>query len=91
MEQEVPVTIHSRKPEELSEDPQAATRIPNQITEISDTLSDAFSCFRESESFNLLVQVTDKAKDFIRKNPAQALLLSLGAGTLFGLLMRRKR
>ncbi len=91
MEQEVQVTIHSSQPENTGEAEPQKTRIPDHIKEISDALSDAFSCFRESESCNQLLKSAEKAREYIRKNPAQALLYSLGAGALFGFFMKRKR
>jgi len=91
MEQEVQVTIHSSQPDNLSEEEPQETRIPGQVKEISEALSEAFSCFRESESYNQLLKSAEKAREYIRKNPGQAMLYSLGAGALFGLFMKRKR
>ncbi len=91
MEQEVQVTIHSSQPDNTVEAEPQKTCIPEQIKEISDTLKEAFSCFRESESYNLLVKSAENAREYIRKNPGQAMLYSLGAGALFGLFMKRKR
>ncbi|MEI8185885.1 MAG: hypothetical protein WCG19_04220 [Chlorobiaceae bacterium] len=91
MEQEVPVIIHDHEHTDPAKAPQRETFIPEQVKEIGDTISEAFSKFKESESYDLLVKSAEKAKEYIVKNPAQSILYSLGAGALFGLLMRKKR
>jgi ElaB/YqjD/DUF883 family membrane-anchored ribosome-binding protein len=91
MEQEVPVIIHSGEKKEPVEEPQQETRIPEQIKEIGETLSEVVSSFRESESYEQIEKAIEQAKDFIRKKPTQAMLYSLGAGALLGLLMRKRR
>ena len=91
MEQEVPVIIHGHEHVDPVKEPHSETFIPEQVKEIGETLSEAFSRFKESESYDLLVKSADKAKEYIVKNPAQALLYTLGAGALFGFLLRKKR
>jgi len=91
MEQEVPVTIHGHEPTDAAQEPQQETFIPEQVKEIGETLAEAFSRFKESESYDLLVKSADKVKEYIVKNPAQAILYTLGAGAFFGLLLRKKR
>jgi len=91
MEQEVQVTIHSSQPDNNLEGEPQETRIPEQINTISDTLTEAFARFRESESYNQLLKSAEKAREYIRKYPGQSMLYSLGAGALFGLFMKRKR
>jgi hypothetical protein len=90
MEQEVPVIIHDHDPVNPVKEPHSESFIPEQLKEISETLSDAFSRFKESESYDLLLKSADKAKEYIAKNPVQALLYTLGAGAFFGFLFRRK-
>ena len=91
MEQEVPVIIHDHDPVNPVKEPQSETFIPEQVKEISETLSEAFLRFKESESYELLLKSADKAKEFIEKKPVQALLYTLGAGAFFGFLLRKKR
>ena len=91
MEQEVPVIIHEHESMDPAQERQGETFIPEQVKEIGDTLSEAFMSFKESESYDLMVKSVEKVKEFIKNNPGQALLYSLGAGTLFGLLIKRKR
>ncbi len=91
MEQEVPVIIHDHEPSGTAQGSQSETFIPEQIKEISETLSEAYSRFKESESYDFLVKNAEKAKEYIVKNPAQVVLYTLGAGAFFGLLMRKKR
>ncbi|MEI8032800.1 MAG: hypothetical protein WCH05_05610 [Chlorobiaceae bacterium] len=91
MAQEVPVTIHSPETADQPREPQHESNIPDQIKEIGAALSDAFARFKESESYDRLLQGADTAKEFIKKYPTQAMLYALGTGAFFGLLMRRKR
>jgi ElaB/YqjD/DUF883 family membrane-anchored ribosome-binding protein len=89
MEQEVPVTIHSGRPKNLAEEPHYET--PKQITKISETLLETLSRFKESEPGILLLKGAEKTAEYIKKNPGQAMLFSVGAGALFGLLLKKKR
>lgn len=91
MEQEVEVTIHRSKPADPVEEPQHETKIPEQLKELSETISDTFSSFRESDSYEWLLKKADMATDYVKKNPMPAILVSLGAGTLFGLLFKKRR
>jgi hypothetical protein len=91
MEQEVPVTIHGSKPKEPQEGAWVEASIPGQVAEISEVLAGALSCFRESGSWHTIQQGTEKAREYIKKNPARAMLLTLGAGALVGFLMKKKR
>ncbi|MEI7694853.1 MAG: hypothetical protein WCI64_04295 [Chlorobium sp.] len=91
MEQQAHVTMHDSKPKEPSERAPDDTFVPKPERNIGETLSDAFLFFRESEPGNLLMQGAEKAKEYIKKNPAQAMLFSLGTGALLGLLMKKQR
>ncbi len=91
MDQEVKVVIHEHTSIDPVEEPHRESLIPDQLQEIGDTLLEAFSSFKESESFDLLVKSAEKVREYIKKNPGQALLYSLGAGAFLGLLMRKKR
>jgi ElaB/YqjD/DUF883 family membrane-anchored ribosome-binding protein len=90
MEQEVPVVIHEHKSMDPAEKPYSESLFPDKIKEIGDTLSEAYSSFKESEAYDLLAESATNVKEYIKKNPAQALLFALGAGALFGLLLRKK-
>jgi ElaB/YqjD/DUF883 family membrane-anchored ribosome-binding protein len=91
MEQEVEVTIHRGEPKDPVQEPQHETKIPEQLKELSETISETFSSFRESESYEWLLKSADKAKEYIKKNPTPAILVSLGAGALLGLFMKKRR
>ncbi|MEI6758317.1 MAG: hypothetical protein FDX18_08195 [Chlorobium sp.] len=91
MEQEVPVIIHNSQSTDPVKEPQSETNIPELLREFSENLTDAFARFRESDSYDRLASSVEKAREYVRKNPAQTLLYSLGAGALFGLFMKRKR
>ena len=89
MEQEVPVTLHSSKPKEFTEEPRYET--PIQKSEIRETVEELLSGFKESELGILLLKGVHKTTEYIKKNPGQAMLFSVGAGALFGLLLKKKR
>jgi ElaB/YqjD/DUF883 family membrane-anchored ribosome-binding protein len=92
MEQEVQVTIHHGEPADpVKEAPQQDATIPDQLKELSDNISETFTCFKESESYDWLLKQAEKARNYIKKNPTQAILVSLGAGALFGLFIKKKR
>ena len=91
MEQEVQVTIHSNNPKNPEEELSGKSYTPEQTDDISETVSKAVSCFRNSESYTLLLNGIEKARAFIKNKPEQAMLYSLGAGALFGLFLKRKR
>jgi len=91
MEQEVPVIIQSGEHKEPENIPPHQTNIPEQVKEIGETISEIFAAFRESESYDKLVEGVEIAKEYIRKYPARSMLYTLGAGALFGLVIRKKR
>jgi hypothetical protein len=91
MEQEVPVIIHSGEQNEPANKPHKETSIPEQVKEIGETLSETFARIRESDSYDRILEHAETAREYIRKYPGKAMLYSLGAGALFGLLMRKKR
>ena len=91
MEQEVKVTIHRGEPKQPEQEPQQETNIPEALKEISEIISETFSCFRESESYEWLLDNAEKARVYIKKYPTQAVLVSLGAGALLGLFIKKRR
>ncbi|NTW11108.1 MAG: hypothetical protein HGA26_07095, partial [Chlorobiaceae bacterium] len=46
---------------------------------------------RESEAYEQIEKIFEETKEYIRKNPARAMLYSLGAGAVLGLFMRKRR
>lgn len=91
MEQEVQVTIHRGESTDPVKEPQKQdATIPEQLKELSETISETFSCFRESDSYEWLLKNADKAKTYIKKNPTRSILASLGAGALLGLFIKKR-
>jgi ElaB/YqjD/DUF883 family membrane-anchored ribosome-binding protein len=93
MEQEVKVTIHRGEPADPVKEPQQPQQeasIPEQLKEFGETISETLSCFRESESYEWLLKSAEKAKNYIKENPTRSILVSLGAGALFGLLIKKR-
>jgi ElaB/YqjD/DUF883 family membrane-anchored ribosome-binding protein len=91
MEQEVQVTIHRTESADPVKEPQKQdATIPEQLKELSETITETFSCFRESESYEWLQKNADKAKNYIKNNPTRSILASLGAGALLGLFIKKR-
>ncbi|NTW70228.1 MAG: hypothetical protein HGB23_10365 [Chlorobiaceae bacterium] len=91
MEQEVPVIIHSSEPKEPAPAPQQEPTIPEQIKEIGESLSEIFARLKESETYDKILEGVEITREYIRKYPAKAMLYTLGAGALFGLVIKKKR
>lgn len=91
MEQEVKVTIHRSEAENRAEEPPQETVIPQQLKELGEVLSDSLSSFRESGSYEWILESTEKTREYIKKNPARSMLVSLSAGLLFGLFIKKGR
>ncbi len=91
MEQEVKVTIHRSEAENRTEEPPQQDSIPHQLEELGEILSDSLSSFRESDAYDWILESTEKTRQYIKKNPARSMLLSLGAGILFGLFIKKGR
>ena len=91
MEQEVKVTIHGTEPAEKVEEAQQQAGIPEQLKEVGEIVSEAISCFRESDSYEWILESTEKTRQYIKNNPARSMLVSLGTGILFGLFIKRGR
>jgi ElaB/YqjD/DUF883 family membrane-anchored ribosome-binding protein len=91
MEQEVEVTIHRGETANSAEEPQQRANIPERLKELGEMAAEAISCFRESDSYERLMESTQTTRLYIKKNPASAMLVSLSAGFLLGLIMKRGR
>ncbi len=63
--------------------------IPEQVEAISDNISKMYDRFKESEQYDELQDTVTKVKEYIKKNPVQSMLMSLGAGMFLGLLFRK--
>jgi ElaB/YqjD/DUF883 family membrane-anchored ribosome-binding protein len=79
MEQEQPSSSRERNPE-----------IPEQVREIGDMAARTWREFKESETYDRLLEGRDAAQEYIRTNPLASFGYALGAGFLLGLLMKRK-
>ncbi len=90
MEQQEPIIIPGGNPGVAVEEPQQETHFPEMVNEVKESLLELFEQFRESDSYARLEKGAETVKEYIKNNPAQAMLYSLGAGTLLGLLMRRR-
>ena len=57
---------------------------------VGDKLSVVGDKFKEIQNADL-AEITENAKDYARKNPGQAILISAAAGLLVGLIIRGRR
>uniref|UniRef100_Q3ATY9 DUF883 domain-containing protein n=1 Tax=Chlorobium chlorochromatii (strain CaD3) TaxID=340177 RepID=Q3ATY9_CHLCH len=89
MEQEVPVTIHQNQ-ESADEAARQHGTYRAPAKDFNETISEAWTQFRESEAGEALSKGSSAAKEYIQQHPTQAMLLSVGAGALLGLLLKRR-
>lgn len=96
MEQEVPVTFSNPaqgpEPDETAT-PQAgtATPIPEPVRELTDAVTDAYERFKDSESYDAVLEGVNRSREYIRNNPGPAMLWAAGAGLFLGLLLGKRR
>lgn len=57
---------------------------------VSDKITVVGDKFKELQNADL-AEITENAKDYARKNPGQAILISAAAGLLVGLILRGRR
>jgi ElaB/YqjD/DUF883 family membrane-anchored ribosome-binding protein len=55
----------------------------------SDAMRDRYNTVREKVEDVDFGAITDQVRSYVRSNPGKALLISVGAGFLIGLLLRR--
>lgn len=87
MEREIPVTVMNQGPAETATT--SADPVPDQIRQLGEKASEAFSAFRESEAYDRLLKATDAARDYIGRNPVPSFLYALGGGFVLGFLLKR--
>ncbi len=92
MEQEVPV-IHSAAKDSAEKqlNPAGDGRIPEQIREISDSLSDAFARFRQSDSYDSMIDIAEQSRTYIRKKTAAGNALFARSRSTSGNDVREKK
>ncbi|MCA1575691.1 MAG: hypothetical protein LC770_14425 [Acidobacteria bacterium] len=70
------------------------TKISEAATQAKDYVSDKMTVvgdkIKELQNADL-AEITENAKDYARKNPGQAILISAAAGLLVGLILRGRR
>ncbi|MDQ3472394.1 MAG: hypothetical protein M3447_01525 [Acidobacteriota bacterium] len=66
---------------------EAATQAKDYVTEKVSVVGDKFKELQNAD----LAEVAENAKDYARKNPGQAILISAAAGMLLGLILRGGR
>ena len=66
---------------------EAATQAKDFVTDKVGVVSDKIKELQNAD----LAEVAENAKDYARKNPGQAILISAAAGLLVGLILRGRR
>ncbi|AOS83045.1 hypothetical protein BIU88_02130 [Chlorobaculum limnaeum] len=88
MEHQIPV---NDMPQEQPKSGQAVhDEIPEPLREVGQKVSDAFNEFKESETWEKMLDARDKARDYITENPVNSFFYALGAGVFLGFLLKRK-
>jgi ElaB/YqjD/DUF883 family membrane-anchored ribosome-binding protein len=63
--------------------------VGDKYTAASDAMRDRYNTVREKVDDVDFGAITDQVRSYVRSNPGKALLISVGAGFLMGLLLRR--
>lgn len=66
---------------------EAATQAKEYVTDKVGVVGDKIKELQNAD----LAEITENAKDYARKNPGQAILISAAAGLLVGLILRGRR
>jgi ElaB/YqjD/DUF883 family membrane-anchored ribosome-binding protein len=66
---------------------EAATQAKDYVTDKVGVVGDKIKELQNAD----LAEITENAKDYARKNPGQAILISAAAGLLVGLILRGRR
>ncbi len=63
--------------------------VGDKYSAASDAMRDRYNTVREKVEDVDFGAITDQVRSYVRSNPGKALLISVGAGFLIGLLLRR--
>jgi ElaB/YqjD/DUF883 family membrane-anchored ribosome-binding protein len=89
MEHQIPV--NEMPQEQPKTGPALHDEIPEPLREVGQKVSEAFKEFKESETWEKILETRDKAKDFITENPVNSFFYALGTGIFLGFLLKRKK
>jgi ElaB/YqjD/DUF883 family membrane-anchored ribosome-binding protein len=89
MEHQIPVNDMSQ--EQPKTDPAVHEEIPEPLREVGQKVLQAFNEFRESETWDKILETRDKAREYIMENPVNSFFYALGTGLFLGLLLKRKK
>jgi ElaB/YqjD/DUF883 family membrane-anchored ribosome-binding protein len=89
MEHQIPVNDMSQ--EQPKTGPAVHDEFPEPLREVGQRVSEAFNEFKESETWEKMLDARDKARDYITENPVNAFFYALGGGVLLGFLLKRKK
>jgi len=89
MEHQIPV--NEMPQEQPKTGPALHDEIPEPLREVGQKVSEAFNEFKESETWEKILETRDKAKDFITENPVNSFFYALGTGIFLGFLLKRKK
>jgi len=88
MEQQIPVNDMAQ--EETKTSPETHDNIPEPLREVGQKVSEAFNEFKESDTWEKMLDAREKARDYITENPVNSFFYALGAGVFLGFLLKRK-
>ncbi|NEX12443.1 hypothetical protein CR161_09965 [Prosthecochloris sp. ZM] len=89
MMQEIPGSepAQNKTGQERSSNP----HIPDQVAGVSEHVADLYNQFRESRNYSKLQDAKQQMKEYIKDNPVESVLYSLGAGVVLGFILHKKR
>jgi ElaB/YqjD/DUF883 family membrane-anchored ribosome-binding protein len=89
MEHQIPVTHMEQEQPETK--PAAPQEIPEPIREISEKVASTVREFKESKTYEKIVEGKEYARDYIQNNPLISFGYALGAGVLLGFILKRNK
>jgi ElaB/YqjD/DUF883 family membrane-anchored ribosome-binding protein len=89
MEHQIPVNDMSQ--EQPKSGPAVHDEIPEPLREVGQKVSEAFNEFKESETWEKMLDARDKAREYITENPVNSFFYALGGGMLLGFLLKRNK
>jgi len=89
MEQQIPVNDMPQEQPEKS--PSAFDELPEPIREVGQMATEALNEFKESETYEQILDAKEKAQNYITDNPVKSFFYALGAGTVLGFILKRNK
>ena len=89
MEHQIPIT-HMEQEQPVSK-PVDQKEIPDPMREIGEKVAATFKEFKESPTYEKIIEGKEQVRDYIRNNPLVSFGYAMGAGLLLGLILKKNK